>query len=97
MTKQNILLIVNPIAGRKKAKTILYRIVDSLSRNEYKTTIFTTTRKGEAVSIVKEYSADAHKIICCGGDGTLNEVFTGLATALKVARRNPPWQRTSQS
>lgn len=53
MPKQNILLIVNPVAGRKKAKTVWHKIVDLLSRNNYTTTIFTTTRKGEAIEIVK--------------------------------------------
>ncbi len=40
MQKQNILLIVNPVAGRKKANKTLYQIVDSLCRNNCKTTIF---------------------------------------------------------
>ena len=79
MTKQNMLLIINPISGRKKAKRYLYKIVDLLCRNDYKTTIFTTARQGEATSIVKEYAREFQKIICCGGDGTLNEVFAGLA------------------
>ena len=81
MVKQNILLIINPVAGRKKAKAISYQIVDSLCRNDFKTTIFTTSRKGEATDIVKEHASEIHRIICCGGDGTLNEVFTGLSMA----------------
>jgi len=83
--KQNILLIINPAAGRKSAKFKIFKIVDLLSRNDCKTTIFTTSRKGDAVNIVKENGSEAHKIICCGGDGTLNEVITGLMTAkLKI-------------
>jgi YegS/Rv2252/BmrU family lipid kinase len=76
--KQNILLIINPIAGRKEAKKILYKIVDFLCRNECKTTIYTTSRKGEATNIVMEHARDSQKIICVGGDGTLHEVLTGL-------------------
>lgn len=77
----NVLLIVNPVAGRKKAKSMLYRVVDSLCRNGYIVTIFTTARKGEATDIVIEHAKTYDKIICCGGDGTLNEVFTGLIKA----------------
>ncbi|WP_099204499.1 diacylglycerol/lipid kinase family protein [Scatolibacter rhodanostii] len=79
MEKQNTLLIINPIAGRKKARTILYKVVDSLCRNNHKITIFTTTSKGEATQIIREYASDMQKIICCGGDGTLNEVLSGLS------------------
>lgn len=79
MSKQKILLIVNPIAGRRKARKILYKIVDALCRENYKTTIFTTSKQGAATNIVRENGAEFQKIICCGGDGTLNEVFTGLA------------------
>ena len=79
--KQKILLIINPISGRKKAKRILYPLVDLLCRNDCETTIFTTTGRGQAVDIVKQHASEADKIICCGGDGTLNEIFTGLNSA----------------
>ncbi|QQO10488.1 diacylglycerol/lipid kinase family protein [Breznakiella homolactica] len=78
MQKQNILLIINPVAGRKKANKIVYQIVDSLSRNNCRTVIFMTTRKGEATDLIIEHAHDCHKIICCGGDGTLSEVLSGL-------------------
>jgi len=81
MTDQNILLIINPVAGRKIAKKLIYRIVDLLCRNNYKTTIFSTGDKGEAAQFVKAHAHEFNKIICCGGDGTLNETFTGLIDA----------------
>jgi len=79
MTKQNVLLIVNPVSGRQKSRLLVYKIVDFLSRNGCKTTIFSTIRRGNATELVREYAASHDKIICCGGDGTLNEVFSGLA------------------
>jgi len=75
---QNVLLIINPVSGRKTARMKLYEIVDFMSRNDCKTTIFTTSRKGEATEIVKTHATEYDRIVCCGGDGTLNEVFTGL-------------------
>lgn len=81
----NVLLIVNPVSGRQKAKEILYKIIDFLCRNNCKTIVFSTTGKGEATALVVAHGAGCDKIICCGGDGTLNEVFAGLASLeLKV-------------
>lgn len=74
-----ILLIVNPVSGRQKARVMLYSIVNFLSQNKCTTTIFSTTCRGHATDIVKEHAGNHDRIICCGGDGTLNEVFSGLA------------------
>lgn len=79
MEKSNVLLIINPVAGRKKAKTMLFEIIDALCRQGYKTTTFTTTRPGDATDIAAKHAKDFDKVVCCGGDGTLNEVLTGLA------------------
>jgi len=77
---QNILLIVNPVSGRQKARMMLFSIVNFLSQNGCKTTVFTTNAQGHATEIVREHANSHDRIICCGGDGTLNEVFSGLAT-----------------
>lgn len=78
MQKQNILLIINPVAGKKKANKTIYQIVDSLCKNNCKTTLFITTKKGEATNIIIEHAHECQKIICCGGDGTLSEIISGL-------------------
>jgi len=80
MVRHNILLIVNPVSGRQKARFMIYRIVNFLSQNNCKTTIFFTIKQGHATELVREHAKDCDRIICCGGDGTLNEVFSGLAT-----------------
>lgn len=81
MQKLNVLLIINPVAGRRKARYAAFQIIDMLTRNGCKTTVFTTSQKGDAVEYVKAFGGEAQRIICCGGDGTLNEVITGLALA----------------
>ena len=78
---QSTLFIVNPVSGRRKIKPLLYKVVDLLCQHGCKTTIFITTGPLEATRIVKEYCHDFERIICCGGDGTLNEIFTGLIEA----------------
>ena len=54
MAKQNILLIINPTAGRKKSNSMLYGIVDFLCRNDFNTTVYITSKRGEAKEIVRE-------------------------------------------
>jgi len=84
MSVQNVLLIVNPVSGRQKARTLIYSIVNFLSQNNCKTTVFTTICPGNATDLVRKYAPECDRIICCGGDGTLNEVFSGLAIMSKV-------------
>ena len=77
------LLIVNPVAGKTKGKSALFTLVNGLCRQGYQTTAYTTSARNEAFEITKEL-ADAHDlVICCGGDGTLNEVINGLLTCKK--------------
>ena len=81
MENQNVLLIINPVSGKRKARTMIYNIINFLSECKCKTTIFSTTKKGDATELVIKYGGDSDRIICCGGDGTLNEVFSGIAAA----------------
>ncbi len=76
---KKVLVILNPKAGKMKSKNGLFNIVDALCANNYNVTVQTTQYKGHA----SELAADAEKsaydlIVCCGGDGTLNEVIDGL-------------------
>lgn len=86
MTNQNVLLIVNPVSGRQKARMMIYSIVNFLSQNNCKTTIFTTLHQYHATQLVMEHAESHDKIICCGGDGTFNEVMSGL---VKIEAKTP--------
>lgn len=84
--KKKILLIVNPCAGRTKSRAGTFDIVDKFSKNDYEFTIRTTTCQGDATNIVRR-EADKHDmVVCCGGDGTLNETVNGV---MDLARRLP--------
>ena len=78
---QKILLIINPVSGtgKQRARTVIFNIVTFLSQHNCHTTIFATTHQGNATELVKAHAANHDRIICCGGDGTLNEVLSGLA------------------
>ncbi len=79
------LVIVNPRAGTRKSKRDMFEIVDRLSRKGYKVSAQTTTQSGDGTRFVREYGKEQDLIICCGGDGTLNEVINGvLESGLKT-------------
>lgn len=73
-----VLLILNPAAGKKKARTGLCDIVEGFCRADCQVTVFTTLRAGHAARLAAEYAPSHDLIVCCGGDGTLNEVVAGL-------------------
>ena len=73
-----LLFVFNPKSGKGLIKDHLVNIVDIMVKADYEVTIYTTQSQGDAVRKVKE---DAHKydlVVCSGGDGTLDEVVTGM-------------------
>ena len=75
---KKILLIVNPIAGKTHSKSDVYRAVDIFTNNGYEVTLQKTEAKGHATNIVMEQGLENDIVVCCGGDGTLNEVVSGM-------------------
>lgn len=84
--KRKVLLIVNPCAGRTKSRAGTFDIVNKFSNNDYKFSIHTTTCQGDATNIVKRELGDNDLVVCCGGDGTLNETINGV---MDMPRRVP--------
>lgn len=76
---KRLLLIVNPCSGRAKMRTELLRVVETLSSGGYTVTVYPTKTRGDATDYVLNLSENEYeRIVVCGGDGTLNEVITGL-------------------
>ncbi len=75
---KKLLLIVNPIAGKTHSKSGVYRAIDLFHDNGYEVTLQKTVSKGHATSIVLEQGLENDIVVCCGGDGTLNEVVSGM-------------------
>lgn len=53
-------------------------ILELLENGGYETTVRPTTKRGDAYSYVKERSQEIQLVVCSGGDGTLDEVVTGM-------------------
>lgn len=73
---QRLLLLVNPMAGRQKIHSDLIYVIDELTKAGYETTVFTTQVNGGTAAILHQNDSRYDKVLCCGGDGTFNEVLT---------------------
>ena len=78
------LLIINPRAGRMRIKNELFRVCDTLDESGYTPTVVFTRSTGHARELAMT-AAGFDDIVCTGGDGTLNEVISGVLSAgLKI-------------
>jgi len=80
---KNVLLIINPRAGKAKAKTFLFDIIDTLSEHDMTVTVEITRYSGHARDICSYISDSYDLVICAGGDGTLGEVIAGMICSKK--------------
>ncbi len=79
MGQKKLFLIVNPCSGKAKMRTSLFGVVEALSAEGYTVTVYPTKFQGDATDTVANLkNGEYDRIVVCGGDGTLNEVITGL-------------------
>ncbi len=72
------LFIYNPVAGRGQIRAAVSDLMVQFSRSGYLLTVFPTAEHGDAARIAAELSAEHDCVICAGGDGTLDEVVSGM-------------------
>lgn len=84
--EKKMLFIYNPKAGKAKIKNKLADIMDVFAAAGYEVTVYPTRRKGDAFEIVKSRKPIYDLVVCSGGDGTLDEVVTGM---VKSSFRTP--------
>lgn len=75
---KTLLLIMNPRAGRTRSMAPMFDAVACFCEEGYLVSVRRTTHPGHAAEIVEEEGADFDRIVCCGGDGTLNETVRGI-------------------
>ncbi len=75
---KKLLLLYNPKSGRGEIKTSLSRIIEIFSAAEYDVTVYPTKASGDAARTIRKRAPQFDLIVCSGGDGTLDEVVTGL-------------------
>ena len=84
--KQQMLFIYNPRAGKAQIRSNLLDIIDIFVKAGYEVTAYPTQAPGDAVRAVQERRDGYDIVVCSGGDGTLDEVVTGM---MKCDRRLP--------
>jgi len=78
---KTMLLIMNPVSGQKRAAKFLPEIIALYNGAGYEVLTYITAGQGDAARIARERGCTAEIVVCCGGDGTLNETISGLIQA----------------
>ena len=73
-----LLFVFNPRSGKGLIREHLVDIVDVMVKAGYEVTIYTTQAQGDAIKKIKEEAKNYDRVVCSGGDGTLDEVVTGM-------------------
>lgn len=87
MEKKKMLFIYNPRAGKARIRSNLLDIIDIFVKAGFEVTAYPTQQKGDGIKAVTERELDAYElVVCSGGDGTLDEVVTGM---MQCSKRTP--------
>ena len=76
--RNNMLFIYNPRAGKAQIRSNLLDIIDIFVKADYEVTAYPTQQPGDAIKAVRERREGYDIVVCSGGDGTLDEVVTGM-------------------
>lgn len=80
---EKLLLAINPNSGDGIAKHWIYEMVSLLSDKYKFITVYLSKARGDIMNTVSACAKDYDAVICCGGDGTLNETLNGVCKSGK--------------
>ena len=75
---KKLLFIYNPNAGKGLLKPRLSDIFDIFVKAGYEVTVYPTQKYRDGYRKVADFTGDYDLLVCSGGDGTLDEVVTGM-------------------
>lgn len=76
---KKLLFVYNPRAGKEMLKPRLSDVLDIFVKAGYEVTVHPTQAYRDAYYQIKEYEVGKYDLIACsGGDGTIDEVATGM-------------------
>ncbi len=77
-SRKKLLFVFNPFSGKAQIKNQLLDIVDTMVKAGYEVTVYPTQTAGDAVHKIDREAGSYDMVVCSGGDGTLDEVVTGM-------------------
>ncbi len=83
---KKLLFVYNAHSGKGTIKSKLADIIDMMVKKGYRVTIYPTQSRQDAQTLVEQEGEDYDLVVCSGGDGTLDEVVTGM---MNVRERRP--------
>lgn len=75
---RKLLFIYNPKAGKAQIRGKLIDILDVFAKAGYEMTVCPTQKSGDAITLTENRAPIYDLVVCSGGDGTLDEVVTGM-------------------
>lgn len=72
---------MNPVSGKKTILKEMGNVLAAFNKGGYLPTVFYTQKRGDATEYVGDHGKEYDLICCAGGDGTLNEVVTGILSS----------------
>lgn len=83
---KKLLFVYNAHAGKASIRSKLADILDLMVKKGYQVTVHPTQWSGDATEVVEQEAPEYDLVVCSGGDGTLDEVVTGM---MRVEERKP--------
>lgn len=75
---KKMLFIVNPCAGMRRANRYMVEMLDIFNRGGYEVITYITAKQGDCANMARERAKDVDLVVCAGGDGTFNEMISGV-------------------
>ncbi len=83
---KRLLFVYNARSGKGTIKSKLADIIDMMVKKGYCVTVHPTQSRNDAKELIQRECENFDLIVCSGGDGTLDEVVTGM---MHVQKRKP--------
>ncbi|MDO5712926.1 MAG: diacylglycerol kinase family lipid kinase [Tissierellia bacterium] len=74
---KKVKIIANPTSGREYSLLKVNQLINYMSEDPWDIHLLFTHKRGDGIEYAKHYHGE-DLIVCCGGDGTLNEVVNGI-------------------